>query len=273
MKIEWPKKITEWSEGDSGYLSIPFTWLLPAAQERIDQRDMFVKRWVVGGPAVRLMPDYLKRCRIGEDSPGVLQRVNPAATRTTLGCPNRCGFCGVSRIEGGFRELSDWPTGNILCDNNILAASREHLVKVGAMLRDYEWCDFNQGLDAGLLDEWRAMWLAGLPKPIVRLACDSDSSRKDWQKAFSLLRAVGVPKSRIRTYVLIGWRGTPEQDWDRCDWIEGHGVKALPMWFHKLDALKYGVVTKEQESRGWTKELQRQIMRWYDKHSGSKLVS
>ena len=61
---------------------------------------------MVGGPAVELMPDYLaglEHITIGRHMPGVLQRVNPLATRTTEGCTRSCGFCGVGtgRIEGG----------------------------------------------------------------------------------------------------------------------------------------------------------------------------
>ena len=57
MATDWPRNITEWHDGDNGYLSVPFTWLLSAARERIRQRDAFTNHWCVGGPAVRLMPE------------------------------------------------------------------------------------------------------------------------------------------------------------------------------------------------------------------------
>ena len=92
---DWPKDITEWHDGTTGYMSVPFTWLLPKARQRVLQRDLWVQRWVVGGPAVRLMPDYEIQGATQADMEGVLQRVNPQATRTTVGCIRRCKFCGV----------------------------------------------------------------------------------------------------------------------------------------------------------------------------------
>jgi len=77
---DWPKAITEWHECRTGYLSVPFTWLLPEARRTVTQRHMFVDQWVVGGPAVRLMPDYLAGTPAVvslDDCPGVLQKLNP----------------------------------------------------------------------------------------------------------------------------------------------------------------------------------------------------
>jgi len=272
----WPKDITVWHEGDTGYMSVPFTWLLPKARHAIRQRTFFASRWVVGGPAVQLMPDYLADtdAEVGGDMPGVLQRVNPYATRTTTGCPNRCQFCGIGRrlIEGDFCELPDWPDGPILCDNNLLAASREHFERVIDRLRPWGWCDFNQGLDARLLTPWHAARIATLRRPMVRLALDSDSEREVWARAVDYLLTAGIAKRNIRTYVLCGFRGSPEENWLRCEFVQSFKIRALPMWFHPLDALEYGAVTEGQQQAGWTKQKQRQLMQWYYKHRGSNLV-
>jgi len=81
-----------------------------------------------------------------------------------------------------------------------------------------------------------------------------------------------VAKSRIRCYVLCGHDGTPQSDWQRCEFVQSFGIKALPMWMHELDAMHYNLVTEKQEANGWTKDRQRQLMRWYYKHSGRKLI-
>jgi len=266
----WPKAITEWQEGRTGYLSVPFTWLLPEAQARISQTDMFIDRWIVGGPAVKLMPDYLTGCDIQDHYPGILQKINRNATRTTLGCPNKCPFCGVRKIEGEFLEIEDFPPGNILCDNNILAASTPHLNKVAAMLQQFDSCDFNQGVDARLITPTIAKWFTTLPKPIIRLACDDDSEKEPWADALATLLHAGVPKSRIRSYVLVAFNAKPEQDWSRCEFVESFGIKALPMWFHPLNALQRNTVTPIQYQLGWTDQKRKQLMRWYYKHSGTK---
>ncbi len=269
----WPKDITRWHRDNVGYLSIPFTWLLPKAQRIIDQRDMWIDRWIVGGPAVRLMPDYLRGTRhhIAEGWIGnrVLQRVNPTATRTTLGCPNKCGFCGIGKglLEGGvFQELTNWPNNPVLIDSNLLASSHRHFDKVVDRLVALGEADFNQGLDARLLTPHHARRIAEIPKVIVRLALDGDGYRESWADAAGTLGAAGIPKSRIRSYVLCGFQGTPEKDRGRCDFVETFGVKALPMWYHPLDAMEHNGVTAAQEKMGWTKRKQRELMTWFYWH-------
>lgn len=266
-ECKWPKGIVEWQEGTTGFLSVPFTWLLPAARKRIRQADLFVKRWVVGGPAVKLLPHYLAgEAEYGADDPTVLQRVHPRATRTTVGCPRGCTFCGVRTICGPFRELDDWPNMPILCDDNLLVASQPHLERVFARLSRWPECDFNQGLDCRLLTAWHAEQLARLNRPILRLALDHDRDREAWAAAFDRIRTAGIAKSRIRSYVLCGFDGGPDEDRARCEYVEGFGVKALPMWFHPLDALQLNPLTDRQQSLGWTHRKRRELMCWYYRH-------
>ena len=264
---DWPKDITIWQVGRMGYMSIPFTWLLPSAKARIRQSDFFIDRWIVGGPAVKLLPDYLAGLvEYGEDDPTVLQRVHYRATRTTRGCPRGCPFCGVQTICGSFQELDDWPDGSILCDDNLLAASREHFERVILRLSKLSGCDFNQGLDCRLLTPWHSQLLATLDKPIIRLALDHDRDRETWATAFEALRTAGIAKSRIRSYVLCGFDGGPTEDRDRCEFVESFGVKALPMWFHPLDTLTLNPLMDRQRSLGWTHRKRRELMCWYYQH-------
>ena len=266
--MDWPRNITEWHEGETGYLSVPFTWLLPRARDRIRQADMFTRQWKVGGPAVRLMLDYFAEepCEILGDMPGVLQRVNPNATRTTVGCVRRCAFCGVRRIEGAFRELDDWPDKPVLCDNNLLAASEGHFRRVVKRLRKHGWCDFNQGLDARLLTAEHARLIASIGKPMCRLALDHDRDRDTWATAVERLRTAGIAKSRIRSYVICGFDGSVDEDWERCQFVESFGLMALPMWYHPLDAMHKNVVTREQGALGWTVRRRQNLMGWFYKH-------
>lgn len=268
MATDWPKDITEWHVGNKGYLSVPFTWLLPKARDRVRQRELFTQWWWVGGPAVQLMPEFFadEPCQVTNEMPGILQRVNPEATRTTLGCVRRCEFCGVRHTEGAFRELEDWPDRPVLCDSNLLAASEDHFRKVIARLRRHGWCDFNQGLDARLLTKGHARLIHSIGKPICRLALDHDRDREPWAAAVERLRTAGVAKSRIRSYVLCGYDSGPGEDRERCEFVESFGLKALPMWYHRLDAMKKNVVTEEQENLGWTNQKRRELMCWYYQH-------
>ncbi len=271
---EWPKNITQWHDGRKGFMSIPFTWLLPTAQRIIAQRQLWVDDWTVGGPAVELMPTFLRGATVGHEMLGVLQRVNQYATRTTVGCPKRCGFCAIGRglIEPEFRELDDWPDRPVICDNNLLAAGRRHFDRVITDLKEHCWCDI-QGVDASLVTPWHARHFVKLRRPILRLAVDTDADRDVWARAIDRLLTAGVAKSHIRTYVLCGWKGSPEDDWHRCEFVESFGIKALPMWFHPLNALAYNQITDGQRQRGWDRAGQRQLMQWYYQHRGKKLIA
>lgn len=277
MKTTWPKTIRTWRDHETGYMSVPFTWLLPQARTRLRQRDLFAKHWVVGGPAVQLMPDYLADCdvEVRDEMPGVLQIVNPYATRTTRGCSRRCSFCGVGRglIEpGGLRELDDWPDRPVVCDNNLLAASQLHFDRVIDRLIPWGWCDFNQGLDAALLTSYHARRIAEISRALVRLACDTDDERDVWAGAVGDLISAGVARRRIRTLVLIGLEGEPVDDWLRCRFVESFGLRPSPMWYHPLDAMQRDPLSDEQRARGWSDAKRREIMGFYYQHRGTPLV-
>lgn len=270
----WPKGPFFWEEGGVTHVSVPFTWSLLGLRAVIEQ-DLFRQRWVVGGPAVALMPGYfagLERVSVGGAMPGVLQRVCPVATRTTVGCPRRCAFCGVRRFEPEFRELDDWPDLPVLCDNNLLAASEGHFERVVARLRRHEWCDFNQGLDARLLTAGHAELLATLRRPVVRLALDGAKEQDAWVGAVERLTAAGVRRRSLRTYVLVGFRDTPEEAWRRCLFVEAHGVLPNPQWFHPLDALERNLLTPEQGEAGWTHAARTHLMRYFYRRVGKPLA-
>lgn len=268
---EWPKDLTIWEEGPTGYLSIPFTWLLPKAQAYIDADWPLIDRWVVGGPAVELMPAYLKRATVGHEMPGVLQRVNPVATRTSLGCPRRCSWCAIGRglIEPDRRELNDWPDGQIIVDNNLLATSRQHFGRVIDRLKTCPWCDL-QGIDARLVSHWHARRLAELRRPVLRLALDCEDDAEYWTVAVERLKRAGLPKRAVRTYVLIGYNTGPHEAWGRCSHVESEGYRPSPLWFHRLNAMVRNEITPAQERLGWSRTERQRIMHYYYKHRGQK---
>lgn len=270
----WPRGPFTWSEGRTLFISVPFTWNLPSLRQQLEHGSLFWDQARVGGPAIALLPDFLTGIpgvQVGGDIPGVLQRINPLATRSTTGCPWRCPFCGIGRgiIEpGGLVCLDDWPDLPIQADNNLFAAPRKHFDHVINRLVSWGWADFNQGVDARFLTDYHAQRIAEIKKPLVRLALDGESrlAKATWLRAFRRLRRAKIAKAAIRSYALVGFDTGPTEAWERCRWIESHGIKVLPMWYHRLDALEYNQVTEDQRRLGWDDEQRKDLMMYYYQH-------
>ena len=147
VKLKWSKKTVEWIDGDTAYVSVPFTWNLPKAFSRCSALRQEGYKVRAGGPAVSLIPDYLESVAlIGGDIEAVTHH-NSEATFTSRGCIRQCSFCAVPKTEGYLRELPSWDPRRLVCDNNILATSRSHFNRVIDSLKHIEGVDFNQGLD------------------------------------------------------------------------------------------------------------------------------
>jgi hypothetical protein len=253
------------------FVSVPFTWNLPQIRSYLKMGAPSWDMAMVGGPAVKLMPGYLgdlPNTLEGDACDGVLQRVNLEATRTTTGCIRRCKFCGIGtgKIEGKFEELPDWPDLPLICDNNLLASSGAHFDKVMDRLEAHRGVDFNQGLDARLLDTYHAKRFARLKSPKIRLALDNIQDQLLWEGAVDLLLLGGVKRSWISSYALVGFDSDPGEAWHRCGFIEAQKIKAYPMWFHSLDALRPNLVTEEQKAWGWTDRERKKLMQWFYQH-------
>ena len=277
MKIQniWKGGFLTWDDADVLCISVVFTWDLPLARKYVEV--MRHRRVRVGGPALGLMPSFFfgTHAEVGGDYPGVLQRWNHLATRTSIGCIRMCKFCSVPQVEGaaalaqfGKRqvELKEWPDLPVISDNNLLANSVEHFDRVCDKLEKHEWCDFNQGTDARLVTEHHAERIARIKKPMVRLALDSMSYVDAWDRALERLLRAGVAKRNIRCYCLMAFGTSPDECWKTCEYVEEHGIKPLPMWFHELDALKRNIVTERQKELGWNDYERRRLMQWFYQH-------
>jgi len=147
------------------------------------------------------------------------------------GCPNKCKFCFVPKKEGPIRANAH-PDEFVLpkhkhvmfLDNNIIASPNCNEVM--------EWCinfkgsvDFNQGLDCRLIDGPMANVLGKIKiRPYIRLAVDTDASKKPFEKAYKYLKNAGVRFHPGCVMVLIGQTGTlTQQDFDRIMWVDSFG--------------------------------------------------
>lgn len=266
MKVEWSKKVAEWMIGRTLYLSIPFTWLLPTAKSLIEAHDGPV---CVGGPAVQLMPDFFK---------GMAKEINPScpvepllfhnllATFTSRGCPNQCGFCAVPKLEGDFKQLLEWRLAPVICDNNLLAATRSHYNRVVDRLKllspatyKMQPVDFNQGLEARLLKPHHVRRLTELKAVKVRFAFDHVNDESQVAEAINLCRRHGLKDFGV--YVLIGFNDCPDSALYRLEKVRSWGIMPNPMRYQPLDSL----VKNSYVSPAWSEKLLKSVMRYYSR--------
>lgn len=159
---------------------------------------------------------------------------------STRGCVNKCSFCAVSTLEpqptyvcryhssvldlirtidnlyGQKRDL-------LLLDNNILASPDfekiiNEILKAGfekgaTLNRKLRRLDFNQGIDARLLNVSKIKLLARTAISPIRFAFDNSSMRKSYEKAVRLTCKYGL--TRQSTYVLFNYNDTPEDFYQR----------------------------------------------------------
>lgn len=260
----WQKSPLIWHEGSTEYISVVFTWDLPKVQARIRQRTFGVGRYVAGGPAVKMLPQYFDGdpVEIQDDYPGVLQKHNPLATWTSQGCPNKCGFCAVDKIHPEFREIENFPVAPMVCDDNLLACSEKHFDEVIDKLKaaNFTWFDFNQGLDVRLLTKYHARRFAELKNPIIRLAWDNTTGEDYICGAIVNLIKAGVRRRNIRCYVLIGYEDSPGYAEYRLVMLRyAYGIMPNPMRYQPPGCLK----KNEYVAPNWSHyELDRFMSYW-----------
>lgn len=253
----------EWIDGLSAHLSVVFSWNLERAYQRAVWFSSLGYRVRAGGPAVALNPDFLADvAEIGGDVVA-LPHHNPNATFTTRGCIRKCPFCAVPKIEGDLIELAEWEPRPIVCDNNLLAASRVHFDRVIDRLKPLSGVDFNQGLDSRLLTDYHAGRLAELDLYVARLAWDTTAYESQFLTAYQRLRDAGLSERMIRVYVLIGFDDTPEDALYRLQTVWGMSSFPNPMRYQPLDARR----RNDYVAAAWTdRELKRFMRYWSRTH-------
>ena len=243
----WKKGIAKWVVGDTLYLSVPFTWLVEEAEKEARQ---WKGKVLMGGPGL------MKPSECEGFEPILFH--NPCATFTTRGCPNKCSFCAVPKLEGEFRELAAYRLAPIICDNNLLAASFGHLNRLVDKLKKYRLVDFNQGLEARRFTPEVADLLGNL-RCIVRFAFDY------WGIEGIVKDAIDLCQERttkdIRVYCLTGYNDTPESARARLELVRSWGVYTSPMRYQPLDAKE----KNDYLAEGWTERDHINIMRYYSR--------
>lgn len=248
-----------WRCGEVLYISVVFTWMLSKAEKIARCHNNKV---IAGGPAVQLMGADWADEVYPDTIFDVLAMHNPLATFTTRGCPRKCKYCIVPKIEGDLVELKSWKPAPIVCDNNILAASNKHFEKVIDSLLPFPYVDFNQGLDARLFTSYHADQLCRLKSVKMRFGFDHRNCEKYVYDAISTARKAGLKDSRLfGIYVLIGHDDNLEDALYRLEKVREWGIWPNPMRFQPLDT----IVKNSYVADGWTDKNLRRVMRYYSR--------
>ena len=258
---QWAKGIVDWVHEDTAYISVVFTWHLPKAYSLCTwyrQQGYQVK---AGGVAVKLLPDYLADVAMTGEDAHALPLHNPDATFTSRGCIRNCGFCAVPKIEGGLVELTDWEPRPIVCDNNLLACSKAHFDRVIDRLKPLQGIDFNQGLDARLLQQHHIDRFKELDLSVLRFAWDNTSSERRVLPAIHSILDAGFPKQKVRCYVLFNCGDTLEDALYRCNTLKQMGVLPNVQRYQPL----YTLQKNSYVDPNWNKDLLSDFGRYWSK--------
>lgn len=162
------------------------------------------------------------------------------------GCIRSCVFCGVPRIEGklcsekGTIKEQLWPNHKrlVFFDNNFLASKNRNKILTEVEGLGFP-VDFNQGLDARLIDDPVAKKIAKLKiYGALRLAFDTHAVGPYLTRAIELLKSNGVDARKILVYLLYNFTDTPEDFFARFKQVLKLGATAYPMRFQPVFTLK-----------------------------------
>jgi len=164
---------------------------------------------------------------------------------TTRGCPNRCAYCAVWRLEPETWICPNWrdhiPDDKpyvIISDNNLSAAPLGHIRElIDFLVERKKRVVFDNGLDCKLITEEIAAELARLryTRHGMRLAFDRIEEDGVFQAAVRRLLDAGVPKSQIMAYVLFNFKDSPQEADYRMRECANLGIRPYPQQYQPLN--------------------------------------
>lgn len=253
-----------------------FQWKTTIDTIKFYQRNKSKAPVEVGGILASLLPDDLEKetgikPRVGlwdevdrlKPDYSVIEKAysyytnNASFAYTTKGCPNRCSFCAVHILEPQYvnyiplsNQLNTNKKDLILLDNNVLASKDFNLIvqeiidcgyqKDAMFGKAHRYVDFNQGLDARLLDEEKMELLSRLALRPIRIAFDSIKLKKTYIEKILLSRKYGI--KHISNYILFNHKDTPDDFYERLrinialNEEYGLNIFSFPMKYMPLDA-------------------------------------
>lgn len=185
-----------YDEADQIHISVAFTWDIPRA-EKLAYMWQSVAPVSLGGPAFNQSGN--------EFEPGMY--LKHGYTITSRGCPNKCWFCSVPKRDPILREFDIKPGYNIV-DDNLLACSGQHIIKVFEMLKVQKHeVSFTGGIEAKLLKQWHVDLFTQIRLKELFCAYDTPDDYEPLIEAGKMFKEAGITyeNRKARCYVLIGY--------------------------------------------------------------------
>lgn len=256
---QWSGGLAEWTDGDTAYLSVAFTWRLNDAYQRACWYRQEGYRVCAGGPGIFTRKHFLSDvAEIGGDIRDAIARHNPMATIASRGCPVGCWFCIVPKMEGRtFTLLPDFQVRPVLCDNNLSALPSDYQDHIVARYRSagIPLLDANSGFEPRTFDDevftrWRQ-----INRGPWRFAYDDQAERQYVERVMKILRVLSPRKKQV--YVLIG-NEPKESCLDRINQVIAWGGEPYAQPFIKLNALDRSPHVRFD----WTRRELLRVQRW-----------
>lgn len=217
-----------------------------------------IARIVIGGIAVTLIPEYYrkyspKHVEIVEGLVPELDTYVPdyaiadcsySFGFTSRGCPNKCPWCVVPKIEGKQYIIKDWKKAIdhryktfMGMDNNILSCDIGHIEEVFSYMHEHDIkVDFNQAMDCQLLMKsqeiqnlfikYKKIWHN------IRFAWDSKKCNESAIETLDFFQKEKIrPGNSFVWYMLYDYKESPEDVYNRIKKILFHkyssGIKLM----------------------------------------------
>lgn len=247
------------------YVTSSFTWTWNVVWDTVNYYKKIypnVDLWL-GGIYASLMPEHAKKSGADHICTGLFQNVdellpaydlvpewNGSIIQSSRGCNRKCPYCAVWRVEGKINStkktiknlIHPGHKRIILWDNNILQSkywpdifdeliwfSEEYKMKI----------DFNQGLDARLIDDRVAEKIAKMRFICVRISYDNQEIKGEIENAIEILRNHGIKGRRVCVYMLFNYLDKPDDLFERIRDVLNLGAVALPLRYQPLNTLEY----------------------------------
>ena len=179
----------------------------------------------------RIMPDY-----------SLYPKFDYAIGRFTRGCPNRCPWCVVPKMDGNdVRHVADlrdfWDGQKVVrvLDDNILADSDE-FIRDCEQLSEARVHVIWEALDIRLITDATAKALTSVKnEKSLHFAWDSHAQDEAVPRGIECLSRNGIKPYRLMFYVLVGFNTSREYDMRRIMTLHEMGANPFVMPFDKSD--------------------------------------